>query len=64
MDILKLISSRIHIFERGEMLTCKECGRNYVSRGKKDPGICRVCEAEHNFIGGPLDNQGDNNDNS
>lgn len=64
MDILKTITDRIHLFARGETLTCADCGRKYVSRGKKDPGICRVCEVKHNYIGGPLDNQGENNDNS
>lgn len=27
-----------------ETLTCKYCGRDYLSRGKKDPGYCKECE--------------------
>jgi len=29
-----------------ETLTCKYCGRDYLSRGKKDPGYCKECEAK------------------
>jgi len=44
-----------------EVLTCKYCGQEYASRGKKDPGYCKECEenlkyeqAKENLIGGPL----------
>lgn len=46
------------IYGPAEMLTCKICGREYVSRGKRDPGYCRECEKdlqERKYSGGPLD---------
>lgn len=36
-----------------EILTCKYCGKEYVSRGKDDPGYCKECGMI--FLGGPLD---------
>lgn len=36
-----------------ETLICKFCGKEYVSRGKYDPGYCKDCGAE--LRGGPLD---------
>lgn len=32
-----------------EILTCKYCGRDYVSRGKNDPGYCKECEREKGY---------------
>ena len=48
--------------DHAEKLTCSICGKQYVSRGKWDPGICRECEKEEAqknsyLIGGPLDGQ-------
>ena len=43
-DIPKENTPPIVIFGPGEILTCKVCGKEYVSRGKNDPGICRECE--------------------
>lgn len=46
-----------------ETYVCSVCGREYTSRGKKDPGdICRACERIQAanlapLIGGPLDGQ-------
>ena len=38
-----------------EKLICKRCGSLYVSRGKNDPGMCRVCEQVTGALsGGPL----------
>lgn len=34
----------IIIFGPGERLDCKICGKEYISRGKYDPGYCRECE--------------------
>ena len=47
------------IYAPAETLTCKICGREYVSRGKFDPGYCRDCEARMReasapLVGGPL----------
>lgn len=36
-----------------ETLICKFCGKEYISRGKYDPGYCKECGRE--LIGGPLD---------
>ena len=43
--------------DHAERLTCRKCGKQYVSRGKHDFGICRDCEAKETaiMIGGPLD---------
>ena len=49
----------IYATDHAERLTCRSCGKQYVSRGKTDPGICRNCEAKENamLIGGPLDGE-------
>lgn len=49
----------IYAEDHAEKLTCSICGRQYVSRGKFDPGICRECEREKNAhcIGGPHDGE-------
>ena len=44
--------------DHAEKFTCSVCGKQYISRGKYDPGnLCRDCEAEKyaNLIGGPFD---------
>ena len=48
--------------DHAEKLICSICGKQYVSRGKWDPGICRECEKEEAqknsyLIGGPYDGQ-------
>lgn len=46
------------IYAPAETLTCKICGKDYVSRGKHDPGYCRDCEErmkEKKLVGGILD---------
>lgn len=48
--------------DHADKLICRICGKQYPSRGKWDPGICRACEkieAEKNatLIGGPLDGE-------
>lgn len=47
----------IYADDHAERLTCRKCGKQYVSRGKNDFGICRDCEAKETaiMIGGPLD---------
>ena len=49
----------IYAADHAEKLTCKVCGKQYVSRGKNDPGICRDCEKEKaaKLIGGPYDGE-------
>lgn len=49
----------IYAEDHAEKLTCSICGRQYVSRGKFDPGICRECEAKKNAhcIGGVYDGE-------
>lgn len=49
----------IYAEDHAEKLTCSICGRQYVSRGKFDCGICRECEREMNAhcIGGPYDGE-------
>ena len=49
----------VEVYAPAEILTCSICGREYVSRGRYDPGYCRDCEqkmAYQNapFSGGPL----------
>lgn len=59
-DVNKDDPPQIVIYGPAEMLTCKICGREYVSRGKHDPGYCRGCEKdlqEHKYSGGPLDGE-------
>ncbi len=48
--------------EHAEKLTCRICGRQYVSSGKHDPGFCPDCLREMDeenamLIGGPLDGE-------
>lgn len=45
--------------DHAEKLKCSLCGKEYVSRGKWDPGICRECEREKNAhcIGGAHDGE-------
>ena len=57
------IRSKLSIHAICETLTCKYCGQEYASRGKKDPGYCKECEEDllalarqDNLIGGPLGN--------
>lgn len=52
----------ISVYAPAEMITCSVCGREYVSRGKYDIGICRDCERKMAMqnapcVGGPLDGQ-------
>lgn len=49
----------VMVFAPAERIDCSVCGREYVSRGKYDPGICYECERrmkEQNapLVGGPL----------
>lgn len=49
----------IEVYAPAEIMTCSICGREYVSRGRYDPGICRECErnqtaANAPLVGGPL----------
>ena len=50
---------KIYAEDHAEKLRCSKCGKEYVSRGKYDPGICRDCEAKKkaHLIGGPLDGE-------
>ena len=55
--------------DHADKLICRICGKQYASRGKYDPGICRDCEKNETMknaqlIGGPCDGQkaGDVND--
>ena len=48
----------IYAEDHAEKLKCSICGREYVSRGKYDCGICRDCERAETeksalLIGGP-----------
>lgn len=45
---------RININSYAETLICQKCGKEYISRGKNDPGFCKECYEEMNFIDGPL----------
>ena len=49
----------IYAEDHAEKLKCSLCGKEYVSRGKFDPGICRDCEAKQkaHLVGGPLDGE-------
>ena len=49
----------IYAEDHAEKLTCRKCGKVYVSRRKHDPGICRDCEREQNAmcIGGVYDGE-------
>ena len=58
MDFFKQIADsfkRLRINACAETFICKKCGKEYISRGKMDPGICPECKRENTFIGGPLD---------
>lgn len=49
----------VTVYAPAETMTCSVCGREYVSRGRYDPGICYECErnmAAQNapLVGGPL----------
>ena len=48
-DIPKENNPKIIIYGPAETLTCKICGKEYVSRGKNDPGYCRECEENLRF---------------
>ena len=54
-DFWEEFIDRIRIHAKCETLVCQRCGKEYASRGKHDPGICKECERETTFIGGPLD---------
>ena len=43
-DIDKENCPEVIVFAPAERLTCKYCGKEYPSRGKRDPGYCRACE--------------------
>ena len=48
--------------DHADKLICRICGKQYASRGKFDPGICRDCEREEamknaDLIGGPCDGE-------
>lgn len=45
-DIDKTECPKVVIYGPAETLTCRICGREYISRGKYDPGYCRECEEE------------------
>ena len=50
----------IYATDHAEHLTCRLCGKQYVSSGKHDPGFCRDClremdEENATLMGGPLD---------
>lgn len=49
----------IYAEDHAEKLKCSICGKEYVSRGKFDCGICRGCEKEKNAhcIGGAYDGE-------
>lgn len=44
----------VEVYAPAEILTCSICGREYVSRGRYDPGICRECEREQAAQNAPL----------
>lgn len=48
--------------EHADKLTCRLCGKKYISSGKNDPGFCRECLREMDeenamLVGGPLDGE-------
>ena len=49
----------IYAEDHAEKLKCSICGKQYVSRGKYDPGICRECQKEKDAhcIGGVHDGE-------
>lgn len=55
-------TAKVIIFaeDHAEKFTCSKCGREYISRGKHDPGnLCRDCEVEQiaNIVGGPCNGE-------
>ena len=52
-------SVTIYAEDHAEKLTCSICGKQYVSRGKYDSGICRECQREKDAhcIGGMYDGE-------
>lgn len=55
-DIYNKLFPKVVVHAPAETLICKKCGKEYFSRGKGDPGICRECEEkEKPLVGGPLD---------
>ena len=49
----------VTVYAPAERITCSVCGREYVSRGRYDPGICYECERRMQqenatLVGGPL----------
>lgn len=52
-DMLQKSTDSIVLNAYAETMICKFCGKEYVSRGKYDPGYCKECGAE--LRGGPLD---------
>lgn len=59
-DVDKQNCPKVVVYAPAEILTCKICGKEYVSRGKRDPGYCRECEEtmkEYKYSGGPLDGE-------
>lgn len=53
IEILTENPEPIVLSGRAERLTCKYCGKEYLSRGKHDPGYCKECGLV--FLNGPLD---------
>ena len=49
----------VYAEDHAEKFYCRICGKQYVSRGKNDPGICRDCEREQNAkcVGGVFDGE-------
>lgn len=45
-EMHKSDNPHIVVHAPAEMLKCTICGREYFSRGKYDPGYCRICEQE------------------
>lgn len=58
-DFFEIIKGTLRIFANRhcEILRCKQCGREYPSRGLRDIGICPECLREQTFIGGALDDK-------
>lgn len=55
-DMFNKLFPKVVVHAPAETMICKKCGKEYFSRGKYDPGICRECEQEQaQLIGGPLD---------
>ena len=59
-DVNKGNCPEVVIYGPAETLVCKHCGKEYISRGKNDPGYYRECEdamKEYKYSGGPLDGE-------